>query len=482
MGDNLGRFGRHEEMWAAQGRRGDEAAARFAVAARAARLVAARAPGSAHERALAEVAAGVAAPALAAFVLWVLRRAEELELKRLYFLSRDGQIMLKIARILAPALGSRCELRYLYGSRAAWCSPSLAGFDNDLLDWLLPPGLACSMRSALGRLHLAPERFEAELLSRGFAPGGWDRELSPAQASHLRGLLQEERFQQTLRAEAAQGHPLLLKYLRQEGLFDEAPWAMVDIGWHGTLQDSLGRLLAGAGGRAPHGFYCGASGLPDNSTGGVREAFFADARLSQNPHGQNLQNQDSCGENQDEILARIVTPLEAFCVANHGQVLGYAEEGGQVQPVLDGAVDPRLDSWGLPLVQHTICRFACELARDAPVNAAHPAHLAHPAHSLRPLAVEGIRRFWCSPRPAQARAWGELPCEDEGRQYFLARPYSARHLARALAAGGVGRSHFHSWHAGSLARTSLPVRLPLALLTSAAHGARRARRFFRGFR
>src|SRR5262249_20737519 len=48
-----------------------------------------------------EVAAGVAGPALVSYTLWILHRAEELGLKHLYFLSRDGQILLEIARRLA---------------------------------------------------------------------------------------------------------------------------------------------------------------------------------------------------------------------------------------------------------------------------------------------------------------------------------------------------------------------------------------------
>jgi len=461
-----GGFGHHEKMWASHGRRGNEAAAQFAVAALAARLGTVAA--SAHERALVEAAASVAAPALVAFVLWVLQRAEKMKLQRLYFVSRDGQIMLKIARILAGPLQSRCELRYLCGSRASWCPPSFAEFDNALLDWLLPPGSTHSVRSGLARLHLAPEPLQEDLLRCGFEPSAWEHELSPNEAKSLRCLLQGQPFQQRMRAQAAQGQPLLLKYLQQEGLLDDVPWAMVDIGWHGTLQDALGRLLAGAGGRAPHGFYCGASGPPDNAQGGAREAYFADTRAGHEPCGHT-----PSGHTPDEVLARLVTPLEAFCMADHGQVLGYVQQDGKVQPVLGDTASDGLAAWGLPLVQETICRFARELARDG---------LSYPAQDLRPLALEGIRRFWSSPRPAEARAWGSLPCEDEGQRYLLAEGYSARQLACALASGSIERSHFHSWHAGSLACTCLPVRLPFALLTHAAHAAQSVRRLCRRLR
>jgi len=76
-----------------------------------------------------EIGASVAGPQLVPYVSRVLRMAERDGLKRLYFISRDGQILMKIAEIL----GTDIELRYLYASRAAWYPALTDGKSRELL-------------------------------------------------------------------------------------------------------------------------------------------------------------------------------------------------------------------------------------------------------------------------------------------------------------------------------------------------------------
>jgi len=78
---------------------GPPAAARFAVASAQARAAVPSA--TPHEAALRDVAAGVAAPLLAGYVAWLLLDAERRGIRRVYFLARDGQVLLDLARRLA---------------------------------------------------------------------------------------------------------------------------------------------------------------------------------------------------------------------------------------------------------------------------------------------------------------------------------------------------------------------------------------------
>lgn len=84
------------------------------------------------------VGASVAGPQLVPYVAWLLKKAKDDELKRLYFLSRDGQILMQIAKIL----GTDIELKYLYASRAAWY-PALSNGDTRelLLEYLKQEGV-----------------------------------------------------------------------------------------------------------------------------------------------------------------------------------------------------------------------------------------------------------------------------------------------------------------------------------------------------
>ena len=69
--------------------------------------------------AIRDVAAGVVAPAMVGFTLWVLRRAQQLGVRRLYYVARDGQILVDVAPAHRPP-GLDIECVYLYGSRLAW--------------------------------------------------------------------------------------------------------------------------------------------------------------------------------------------------------------------------------------------------------------------------------------------------------------------------------------------------------------------------
>ncbi|WP_218021642.1 hypothetical protein, partial [Nocardia acidivorans] len=84
-----------------------------------------------HELIIRDVAAGVAAPALVGAVIWMLREANRRGLRRLRFLSRDGQVFYELAQRLQPRLNSDLDLEYVYSSRLTW---SLAATDPDHLD------------------------------------------------------------------------------------------------------------------------------------------------------------------------------------------------------------------------------------------------------------------------------------------------------------------------------------------------------------
>ena len=88
--------------------------ARLAGASRLARL---RARERGVAPAVADVAAGVVAPVLISYVLWLASQARERGLSRLYFVSGDGEILLEVARPLLAVLAPEVECRYLYGSR-----------------------------------------------------------------------------------------------------------------------------------------------------------------------------------------------------------------------------------------------------------------------------------------------------------------------------------------------------------------------------
>src|SRR5208283_710151 len=95
----------------------------FAGAARVARLCGRSEPE--RDAVLWEAGTGVVGPIVSAYVLWILEQARKAGLERLYFLSRDGYILHRVAQRLAPAVGASIDLRYIYASRQAWHLPAV---------------------------------------------------------------------------------------------------------------------------------------------------------------------------------------------------------------------------------------------------------------------------------------------------------------------------------------------------------------------
>ena len=106
---------------------------------------------------VAEVSAGAFAPMLVGYALWVAGQARQRGLKRLYFVARDGAVMLEAARPVLEVVAPELELRYLHGSRQPWIFGAAATSDVVLDRWVTPRR-DFTARTALARVALTAER------------------------------------------------------------------------------------------------------------------------------------------------------------------------------------------------------------------------------------------------------------------------------------------------------------------------------------
>ena len=429
----------------------------LAGASRLARLtVSAHLP---REIALRDVAAGVAAPTLTAYVLWLLRRARAAKLHRLYFVARDGQILHAIARKLAPKLRMDLELRYLYGSRQAWHLPGVTKLDARQIEWVMDKTDRLTVGDVLARVGLTaadvmPELKRANLNRR-------TRILDDSDRAAVRTLLQNGIVAALIAERAASLRLPLLAYLKQERMFDGAKWALVDIGWHGRLQSSLSRVLATAKGPTPRGFYFGLHAKNAERPAGKRDAYLFDART-----------RAGMGLVRDDL--ELVPVMEMFCAADHGSVTGFEQFGPKINVQMREPQNTAAIQWGLPLVQQTISTFADHLILDP--------ELVDVDADVRPAVVDVLRAFWLSPMTSEAVAWGGYPYEDDQlgtSTTKLAQRYVASDAFSALYRGRVPRHHRAGWIHGSLALTDPITR---RLMTFAAALGSRCRGIARWMR
>lgn len=104
----------------------------------------------------------IAGPILFLFSLWVLREAVARDLRRLYFMAREGQIIFEVARKVLSRAGYDLELRYLYGSTQAWSSLTDLG-EAEL-------AVASAKQALLAYLDQAKL---TDITSCGFVDTGW---------------------------------------------------------------------------------------------------------------------------------------------------------------------------------------------------------------------------------------------------------------------------------------------------------------------
>jgi FMN phosphatase YigB (HAD superfamily) len=398
-----------------------------------------------HERALRNVAAGVVAPTLVGYVLWVLLQAKEIGLKRLYFVSRDGQILLEIARRLIKKLDIDCELRYIYGSRLSWNLPALASLDEDQAEqmlkrpsWMLDTTSAISLRDFWARVNIAPEEIEDCLAFVGFKRESWERTLSTHEQQAIHPLLDTRKVKDLILQKAVQQRKILINYLNQEKLLDTIPKGVVDLGWFGSSYDSLRPILKSRNATLDIGLFFGLRDNAQKNQSGSKKGYFFDERLQVGF--------------QWSLPEMGIVPLEMFCSADHGTVVRFIEENGQAKPVFREECNQRVIDWGLPLVRNTVYCFAENLLLDAT--------LVNPYADMREATVDLIKSFWLTPSKLEANAWGDFPWEKGHGEKLdrLAQPYHWRQVAQSFLTLRLA-THQGIWTEGSLARSSRPIRI-----------------------
>lgn len=351
---------------------------------------------NAHAAAL---GASVAGPLFAGFVSWVLGRAREQNLQRLYFVARDGQALLRVAEQLVRPGDPEC--RYLHGSRQAWLLPAVERVDRTDLRWVLEPELAAP-RALLAKLGVDAEEVAAELRAEGL---GADGRLT---AGSL------DRFWATVAAisplvldRAARDRELTADYFAQEGLLDNDRWALVDVGWRLSAQRAVRRILSQVGRpRDVLGFYLGIS----------RKR----ASLAETGPFYAYLLEDTAPDLPDSWVWSNTTLIEqVLAMADHGSCTGYTREAGRVEPVLRPLAPDRRRDALRECMRATMLGAARELC-SAGLLDAHQGAVRDAAVLAGRLAVE-------QPSTAEARALGWIPVTDdqnETRTRQLAPPLS----------------------------------------------------------
>ena len=157
----------------------------------------------------ADMSADFVAPIWTAYVFDILQKAKRDNIERLYFLARDGYILLWIAKQLHE-MCPNLELRYLYVSRKSMYLPSFTG---------------CSLEDT--------------------EPYFGDKFLYTSKEQVLRYFKQDkEWFPDKVRFEAIEARKRIDEYFEKEGIYEQnVNYALVDVGWKGSGRIAFNSLM-----------------------------------------------------------------------------------------------------------------------------------------------------------------------------------------------------------------------------------------------
>lgn len=176
------------------------------------------------------------------YIYWTINHAIKKRYKTLYFISRDGYFLKKIADVLISKLDLKINTKYIYGSRKSWRVPSFvkevdpASFSSF--------GMFTNMNN-FNDLVNSSQLEEEELLEllpelKGFKDIG---PLKGNVAQTIRNIFEEsEEYKKRLLEIATKKRKIVKEYLKQEIDFDEK-FAFVEFWGRGYTQDTLTRIL-----------------------------------------------------------------------------------------------------------------------------------------------------------------------------------------------------------------------------------------------
>lgn len=351
------------------------------------------------------LAAEFAGPILFDYVWWVLRRAEEKGVKRLYFLARDGYLLYEIAKRFCQAYALPVECRYLYCSRISLRTPSYCLIGDEAYHLLLLGGYRVTLASLLDRLLLTTEERQRVCVECGMDVMDLEALLSPKELNDVREkLCRSTTYARLLQEHSAAAYPTAIGYLRQEGLFEQEIVALVDSGWTGSMQRSLRQLLTSDGfsGRVV-GFYFGMYGVPKTEDGDYETWYFSKT------------------EHTIHTISFCNNLFECLLSAPHGMTVSYEKQDENYVPVLlelpEAEVEARIKKQ-----IHTVLDFIEQ-------QLAQTDFAAFDAEVLRRDTARRIFRYMAHPSPTEAAFYGEfLFCDDITEGYHL-KLASAEQLA-----------------------------------------------------
>lgn len=367
---------RYEAALAKQGGDGSIVAG----ASRAARLSLIRSDSSPAGAATIEAFASVFGPLLHAFVHWIMRTCAQQGIRDVYFLARDGQLPFRMCSKLVAESGQDLRCHYIFASRQALHLPGCTTID-DAESWLLDDTPRLTLRMIAERACIPLDVVMAA--AKSHITVGPESNIPPSERLRLKSIIRDPSFVAAFIARVAHAMEPSSAYYLSQGLASQRDIALVDVGWNGRLQRSLGALLEKSGHRPKRllGLYLCLSKRLSNAPGDDLRGFVADPERPESV----------------AFFDQYRHVFEAALSADHPTTVGFEFSDGEVRPLLGEPYPPGMQR-KIELQHATLDVFLENL-----IALGHAA--GRPILPSAELAIGNLKRFLSYPTPSNGLAF-----------------------------------------------------------------------------
>lgn len=183
-----------------------------------------------------------ASPLYYAFASWLYNHNKDYD--NIYFLARDGYMIKKVFDKIAKNQNNKIDSRYLYVSRRAVQLPILHLADKrDIIDTLTAVNSGLNekvmVKNVFLYFNIDPYKYEEVINKYGFEV---EDEVENEDYIKFKQLV-SELYDEVFKPIMVKQTNLISKYLKQENFDKYKKNYLVDVGWRGSIQYSLNKLL-----------------------------------------------------------------------------------------------------------------------------------------------------------------------------------------------------------------------------------------------
>lgn len=192
---------------------------------------------SQEKNALKILTANVISPLIYDFVYFILEKAIKENIKKLIFLSRDGQIFYKIAKSIIKNKNMKLDINYIYASRKLWSYPSILKFDLNNIKWVVQDASSKHVGDFIKRLEI--EDFKEKIYNFF----GSDRELNLLDLELFVEEFKNTELEKFILEKSKIYREESILYFQSFGMIEEEI-TIVDVGWRLNMQKYLKKIIS----------------------------------------------------------------------------------------------------------------------------------------------------------------------------------------------------------------------------------------------